>query len=331
MSTALGLPEPVTRRVVAAAGMAPSLFNTQPWKFRFRPDRIEVHADVGRRLIATDPEDRELRIACGAALFNLRLAVHAHGVTPVVCLAPGDVPAALAVIRRGAPSEQNHDDAALYRAIGRRHTNRQPFLDTPVPEAYRRLLAHAALAERADLHMVTAPTERSELRCIIAAADRQQRGNVVCRAELEAWAGYLRSRPDGVPLAASGPAPEPQDRWAFRDMGRGLSRVRPRGDDFESEPFIAVLTTPTDGPRAQVQAGQALQRVLLTATALGLTASFLSQPIEVAEQRRQLRRLLAGDRQPQAILRLGFGRAVTTTPRRDVADLLLREPVGVRP
>ena len=63
MSTALGLPEPMTRRVVAAAGMAPSLFNTQPWKFRLRPDRIEVHADLGRRLIATDPEDRELRIS----------------------------------------------------------------------------------------------------------------------------------------------------------------------------------------------------------------------------------------------------------------------------
>jgi hypothetical protein len=104
----------MTRRVLTAAGMAPSLFNTQPWKFRLRPDRIEIHADLGRQLIATDPEDRELRIACGAALFNLRLAVHAHGVTPVVCLTPGDVPAALAVIRRGAPSEQNHDDAALY-------------------------------------------------------------------------------------------------------------------------------------------------------------------------------------------------------------------------
>ena len=88
MSTALGLPEPMTRRVVTAAGMAPSLFNTQPWRFLLCPDRIEVHADLGRRLIAHDPEDRELRIACGAALFNLRLAVHAHGVTPVVCLTP---------------------------------------------------------------------------------------------------------------------------------------------------------------------------------------------------------------------------------------------------
>lgn len=133
------------------------------------------------------------------------------------------MPAALAVIRRGAPSEQHLDDAALYRAIGRRHTNRQPFLDTPVPDAYRRLLAPAALAEGADLHMITAPTERSELRCIIAAADRQQRG-MIGRAELDAWAGNLPSRPGWVPLAASGPAPELQDRWAFRDMGRGLSR-----------------------------------------------------------------------------------------------------------
>ena len=206
MSTTLGLPEPMTRRVVTAAGMAPSLFNTQPWKFRLRPDRIEIHADLGRRLIATDPEDRELRIACGAALFNLRLAVHAHGVTPVVCLTPGDVPAALAVIRRGAPSEQNHDDAALYRATGRRHTNRQPFLDTPVPEAYRRLLAHAALAEGADLHMVTAPTERSELRGIIAAADQQQTrqcglpgrtgglGRVSAQPPRRGAAGRVRSR-----------------------------------------------------------------------------------------------------------------------------------------
>ena len=55
MPTALGLSESATRQVVAAAGMAPSLFNTQPWRFRLCPDRIEVHADLGRRLIGHDP------------------------------------------------------------------------------------------------------------------------------------------------------------------------------------------------------------------------------------------------------------------------------------
>jgi len=48
MRTAFDLPESATRQVVSAAGMAPSLFNTQPWRFRLRPDRVEVHADLGR-------------------------------------------------------------------------------------------------------------------------------------------------------------------------------------------------------------------------------------------------------------------------------------------
>ena len=326
MSTALGLSESATRQVVSAAGKAPSLFNTQPWRFRLCPDRIEVHADLGRRLIAHDPEDRELRIACGAALFNLRLALHAHGVTPVVTIEPGDVPDALAVIRRGPATVQSRDDAALYEAIGRRRTNRQPFLDAPMPEAYRRVLTYAAAAEGADLRTITTPAERFELRCIIAAADEWQRDDVVCRAELEAWTGDRHGHPDGVPLAAAGPKPEPQDPWVYRDMGNGFAR--PRGRDFEAEPFVAVLSTRMDGPGRQVQAGQALQRVLLTATALGLTASFLSQPIEVAEQRQELRRLLADGRHPQAVLRMGFGAPVAATPRRDAADLLLPEPVG---
>ena len=326
MSTALGLSESATRQVVSAAGMAPSLFNTQPWRFRLCPDRIEVHADLGRRLIAHDPEDRELRIACGAALFNLRLALHAHGVTPVVTIAPGDLPGALAVVRRGPVTVQSRDDAALHEAITRRRTNRHPFLDAPMPDAYRRVLTYAAGAEGAELRAVTNPAERFELRCIIAAADQRQRADVVCRAEMDAWTGYRDGHSDGVPLAAAGPKPEPQDPWVFRDMGNGFAR--PRTEDFEAEPFVVVLSTRMDGPGCQVRAGQALQRVLLTATALGLTASFLSQPIEVNEQRHELRRLLADGWHPQAVVRLGFGAPAAATPRRDAADLLLPEAVG---
>lgn len=325
MKAALGLSESATRRVVAAAGQAPSLFNTQPWRFRLAPDHIEIHPDRGRRLIAHDPDDRELRIACGAALFNLRLALHAHGVTPVVTIQPGETPDALAVIRPGPVTVQSRDDAALYAMIERRRTNRQPFLDAPMPEAYRRVLTYAAAAEGADFRTMVTPAERFELRCLVAAADQRQREDVVCRAELEAWAGARRGHPDGVPLAAAGPRPEPHDLWAYRDLGNGYAHVRPPDGDFEAEPFVVVLSTWMDGPACQVEAGQALQRVLLTATALGLSASFLSQPIEVTENRRQLRQLLPCRLHPQTVLRLGFSSPVTTsTPRRDPADLIAR-------
>ncbi len=327
MQTAFGLSESSTRQVLRAACMAPSLFNTQPWLFRLGPDRIELHADLGRRLIGHDPGDRELRIACGAALFNLRLALQAQGVTPVVCLTPADLPDALAVIRTGPPTVHAHDDAELHEAIHRRRTNRHPFVDAPIPQVYRRVLTYAAAAEGADLHAVTTPTEQFELRCIIAAADRQQRDNVVCRAESEAWTGYRYGHPDGVPLAVAGPQPETQDPLAVRDLGERYLRVPHRGQEHPAEPHIVVLSTQMDGPDRQVQAGQALQRVLLTSTALGLTASFLSQPIEVNDKRRELRRLLADGRHPQAILHLGFAGPVTATPRRDPADLLLNNQV----
>ena len=45
MRTALGLVESAALQVVSATGMAPSLFNTQPWRFRLCPDRIEIHPD----------------------------------------------------------------------------------------------------------------------------------------------------------------------------------------------------------------------------------------------------------------------------------------------
>ena len=184
-------------------------------------------------------------------------------------------------------SAQSRDDAALYRAIRRRRTNRQPFLDAPMPEADRRVLTYAAAAEGADLHTIVTPAERFELRCLVAAADRRQREDVVCRAELEAW---TRSSAWAPGRGATGYG-RPETRTAgpggcIRQMSNGFGRVRPPDGDFEAEPFVVVLSTRMDGPGCQVQAGQARQRVLLTATALGLTASFLSQPVEVGEERR---------------------------------------------
>jgi hypothetical protein len=69
--------------LVAAATMAPSRHNSQPWRFRFDPasQTIGLYADPERMLRVSDPAGRGLHIACGAALFNLRLA--AAGPAPI--------------------------------------------------------------------------------------------------------------------------------------------------------------------------------------------------------------------------------------------------------
>ena len=67
---------------------APSVHNTQPWRWRFGRNDAELHADRGRQLTATDPEGRDLMLSCGAALHHLRVALAARGLGCTVDLQP---------------------------------------------------------------------------------------------------------------------------------------------------------------------------------------------------------------------------------------------------
>ena len=80
----------------------------------------------------------------------------------------------------------------------------------------------------------------------------------------------------------------------------------------EETPLLAVLTTGGDGPMAWLAAGQALERVVLTAVREGLEACLIDQPIEVRELRDRLAALLDPPGIAQAVLRLGY--AVHPTP-----------------
>lgn len=142
------------------------------------------------------------------------------------------------------------------------------------------------------------------------------------RAELSAWTGTSVDRPDGVPTSAGGLLPAAHDRWVLRDFTAGAGPDRVPGKEFENEPLVAVLTSGITGATGDVQAGEALQRVLLTATADGLAVSFLSQLVEVPDVRATVQRVIHARRPPQAVLRIGHGWPTTRTPRRPVADML---------
>ncbi|NUT92226.1 MAG: nitroreductase, partial [Saccharothrix sp.] len=231
-----------------------------------------------------------------------------------------DAPGALATVRRGGALAVDEDTRQLVAAVPVRRSNRKPFRDVPVPVEHRQALVRAAERERSWLHVVDDRGERARLQALVARAHREQAADLGVRAELAAFTGHRTD--DGVPPVSAGIRPEPQDEWALRDF---QAAERAPGKDYESDPLIVVLCSYYDGPLAEVQTGQALQRVLLTATALGLSASFLSQAIEVRAVREELRRSLGGV-VPQAVLRIGFGTPVAPTPRRAVERLLVDEP-----
>jgi nitroreductase len=320
---ALGLSPRDVAAVLETAGLAPSVHNTQPWAFRVASDVIELHAEPARRLPVADPQDDELRIACGAALLNLRLALEARGVRPEVARLPDrDRPGLVAVIRHGGSVEPTPQVRDLLAAVPRRRTNRHPFSDVPVAVPEQQQLCRAAATEGAALHPVQDPARRTALGELSRRGHRAQMADPAFRAELAAWTGTPADRADGVPVAA-GTRPAAADRWVLRDFTAGAGPERPAGKDVEDEPLIAVLTANLSGPPGDVQAGEALQRVLLTATVEGLAVSYLSQLVEVPEVRAAVHRLLGTARPPQVVLRIGHGWPTPRVPRRAVHDMLL--------
>jgi len=328
--SALGLPPEQVSTLLTAAGQAPSLHNSQPWRFRLRPHSIELHADLDRQLPAADPDGRELRLACGAALFNLRLALHALNIRPTVTIFPDTAqPALLATIRHGGHKPPTPNQLRLLQAIPNRRTNRRPFDDIPVDPADQHALRQAALEEGSWLQVIDNPTQRHTLQQLATRAHHQQLADPAFLTELTRWTSTTPDRPDGVPASAGGPQPAPHDPWTLRDFSAGTNTERVPGKNFEHEPMIAVLSPYLAGPTADVRTGQALQHVLLTATVHGLSVSFLSHIIEVPTAREELRRLIGGTRPPLAVLRIGRGYPVPGTTRRAVADLIIPEPADM--
>jgi nitroreductase len=316
------MPKELSRRLVdqllAAATAAPSMHNTQPWRFRVNKDLIELRADPERMLQIADPSARAVHIACGAAVLNLRLAAAVAGRESVVQLLPcPDQPLLLATVRLAGPHRASRAERELHAAITERHTNRRPFSARPVSPAAVTLLADAARAEGGILHILD-PGEAARVLYLVQDAERDLLADRAYRSELARWAGGARDR-DGIPDGSLGPRPLGPPT-AVREFTPG--RPGPAGcARFEEHPQLAVLSTRFRARAFWLQAGQALQRVLLTATAHGIAVSPLTQPLETASAW-LVRDPRTGRDVPQMILRLGYGLPVPPAPRRPVLEVL---------
>ncbi|GIF23346.1 hypothetical protein BJ973_000296 [Actinoplanes tereljensis] len=308
------------QRAAAAGIRAPSMHNTQPWFFRLRNGAIEILADPARQLAVADRAGWAVRLACGAAVFNARLALAVAGVPADVELGPD--PADPDLIARLTPGKQRlttYAETDLHAAIAHRHSNRAPFWPDPVPAETRLRLIEAARAEGGWLELLVGMTALSGFAEIAQGADRVLHRTARYQYELASWT-HTDVAPDGVPISAGAPSSEPQDLLPQRSFS---DHRRAPGRDYEPEPLVGILGAGGDRPLDQIVAGQALQKVLLTATSAGLAASMLSQPIEVPAARDQLRRSLGRRGVPQLAIRLGYGVPGHPTPRRAVAEVLL--------
>lgn len=300
-------------------GFAPSIHNTQPWRWRVAAPVLELRAVRDRQLAVTDPLGRLLTISCGAALHHARVALAAEGVRCTVQRLPDpadpDLLARITVTDRGGASPAT---TRLLDAIRDRHTDRRPVSSTPVDSSALARLGQAALAEGAHLH-VLAPDGVIQLASAAARAQRVENRDPYFVEELAYWVGGSNTPSVAGPSAAGGgetlglpadviPATPPRSTVPGRDFGHGgtlpISESPPSGGPDRAATY-AVLYTGEDQPAAWLRAGEALSAVWLTATVEGVSVLPLSAAVEVGDTRATLRRLLSGLGEPMLVLRVG--------------------------
>ncbi len=291
--------------LVAAAVLAASPHNTQPWRFVVNATQIDLFASAERHLGSFDPYRREMWLGLGCAVENMVQAAGAKGfAVESVVAAPGALGGADAGGHAAKIVVRAADRAAASRlaaSIETRRTNRSDYRrDEPVAQRV------IALLEAAPAH--------ADTRLILFRAS-EDRGLAFARATVIATEAicadatmssdshrWLRANPrevarhrDGLSIPTSGLAP-----W-LSTVGQVLPAPAPLDADrywidstrsqVDSAPWFGLLLVrELHDRRQQIEAGRLWQRIQLELTAAGLASQPLNQMIEVVDRERQLGR-----------------------------------------
>ncbi|GAA4964301.1 Acg family FMN-binding oxidoreductase [Actinoplanes utahensis] len=286
----------------AAAGYAPSLHNTQPWRWRLTGTTLELRLAPTRILQVTDPDGRLATVSCGVALHHARVALSAQGWHATVTRMPDDTDSEL-LARLHLDGRAPVDPASVLhlQTIPLRHTDRRPVTSTPVDPAG--LAAITAAVETQDTHLHTLrPDQVPELAAAAEHAQSSEAADPAWQAELAYWAGPARPAGAGIPDAVI-PDHATQTTVPIRDFGHHGDLPVSAGHDETA--VFAMLYGNTDEPLAWLRAGEALSAGWLTATEHGISVVPHSAPIEVIATRQAMRAMIAGIGHPYLVLRLG--------------------------
>jgi hypothetical protein len=293
------------------AGHAPSIHNTQPWRWRLSDHALDLRLERGRVLDVTDPDGRLATVSCGAALHHARVSLAAQGWNATVTRMPEhDDTDHLARVHVEGRTQVDLSAMLHLRTISLRHTDRRPVTGAAVSTEDLNAVTAAVEAEGTWLHMLT-PDQILELASAADHAQRVEAADSAWLAELAEWTGGVRPSGAGVPDAAIPERPT-LTTVPSRDFGHpGDLAV---GAGHGTAALFAMLYGHADEPADWLRAGEALSAGWLVATEHGVTVVPYSAPIEVISTRQALRAILASIGYPYLVLRLGTVDAVDHAP-----------------
>jgi nitroreductase len=318
----------IIKKAVQLACRAPSLHNSQPWRWVVDAPAVQLFLDKDRVLYSTDHAGREALLGCGAVLDHFRVAMAAAGWTANVDRYPNpNSHLHLASVDFSPMDFVTDGQRARANAILQRRTDRLPFAEPPDWSVLGPQLNRSVTSEVVRLDVI-ADELRPELAQASQLTESLRLYDTSYHSELLWWTGAFETA-DGIPHSSLVSASESDRVDVGRDFPVAHSGER-RAEFGRDRSKILVLSTFDDTRDSVLQCGEMLSAVLLEATMAGLATCTLTHITELHASRDIVSSLIGQPSRPQALIRIGRAAELEhqppATPRRPLDEVLEVRP-----
>lgn len=307
--------------------LAPSGYNSQPWKFKLGEDSLEILPDYSRARLKTDPDYREFYMSLGAAAFNLEVAAKHFGIFYQKSYLIDEKKQNYSIIFSFLPNKVPLIDSPLFSAISTRHTNRFPYLNQKISKFLIQELRSLPHPNTIDLHIITRPGNITALAKLIDHSfllwSRQQ----ALVEELEGWLrDDLESSPDGLPTGVINLYKLAINlKYFLHPKDPQVNSTLLKSQDLaKNSSILLVISTKKDSVLDYFQAGEFFELIALTLASKNYATDFFNYPLILKKTRQELSHLVESSNFPQLLFRLGKPSIQTPrTSRRPLHEMLI--------
>ena len=309
--------------------LAPSGYNTQPWKFKIGENFLEIIPDYTRARLNTDPEYREFFMSLGAAATNLEIAAQHFALSYQKSYRLNDQNQDYAIIYFFNDSPQKPSHSPLFKAISTRHTNRFPYQKQKISKNIILEIKSIPVPDSVNFNLITRPGDINTLASLINYSFllwfRQQ--SLV--EELEGWLrDDLESSPDGLPTSVINLYKLAVNlKYFVKPQDSRLSLTSQKNQNLaKNAPALAIISTKTDSVSDLFQAGQFFELLALTLASHGLATDYFNYPLFLKKTRQKTASIINSPYLPQLMFRLGSPKIVTPrTSRRPLKEMIISQ------
>ncbi|PID27114.1 MAG: nitroreductase [Candidatus Cloacimonadota bacterium] len=310
--------------IIKYAVKAPSGHNTQPWLFKIKEGKIEIHPDFTKSLSVVDPDNRELFVSLGAATENLSIAATNKGYEVSVSISEDGI-ISVELVKKGT------ETSTLFPQIFVRQTNRSAYNSSIITEDKINLLKTVDFEPCIRTYFFKNGTsEFTSISDLIYEGNSRQMRDSNFKRELHQWMRYNKkdqdTTRDGLSYSVFGAPNLPYfiAKWIVSRVVNEKSQNRSDRKKISSSSHFILFTTQNNTIEEWINLGRTMERTLLKITEMGISHAYMNQPNEIFELSQKMAEIVGiKNEYPTILIRVGYGKKMPYSLRKKVEDFLI--------